>query len=813
MGLSLRNTPALAQSSGTATTCAGTVVVIPNAEKKLMPVGERFGRPGDCVVPHKIVLHTTEGPQDAQGIWDFFAAGQGVNSHFIIGTDGKVLQGIEMLSDKVEVAYAVLNYRDDISIEMVFNGDYTNKAAVPAAQYAATYILVQDLMKQYAIPLSSNDCHWKTGSDAFDPSVPAGVYGHLQLNPETKKDPGLGMLCDILDDLKNKTGPTSTTSTGTAPTSSGSAGRLVPYDAYARPYSWPMTGKIRQAYGFTEEAANLGLRYPGLYPKGDPGVVFSTTSLVEPLPNLKNDRFINPNIDIEPNAQDAGARAVYATHAGWLTFADWAGESKGYTIQIESDIEGDGQADLATRYMHLQAPASKFFAPDVPVYRPADGPKEPAPTVPIVPTTPPLPPPTIMEAEGMTRSSDDMQIVPDKDASNGQAVLMKKNGVLSQILDKRADRVVIKARGDQCRSLFGADTEPQMVVKLDGVITQTFKVSTDTGWGDYAVDIVADGAKHPFSLSFTNYTTGLGCERRLWVDVSQFSVFSATAPTAKTLDDVPIEVESLTTLEGKNKPTVIDDATAKPDPPKQGQYIAFLIESKVSGKVVIKNGNWISVTARAQKCNGTAPHMVVSIDGKEVFGVDVTSEDWQDYSTSFSLPQAQGDTTNSTEHEVSVAFAPDNTPQLINPFCKRTLQADIIHIQNNTATQTTAQAASLIGKTKYIARNQLIGYVSSDRSYEKAGIDLSKVPEANQTYLSYRIMYNNPNTTTFPQPDGPDSFINARVDNPYIVETPNNTVAGSLKTIFDEPTAQMFFFCANRVRGNAVRCIYAPNPL
>src|SRR5690606_6357649 len=88
----------------------------------------------------------------------------------------------------------------------------------------------------------------------------------------------------------------------------------------------------------------------------------------------------------------------------------------------------------------------------------------------------------------------------------------------------------------------------------------------------------------------------------------------------------------------------------------------------------------------------------------------------------------------------------------------------------------------------------------------------SRIPNANQTYLSYRIMYNNPNFTTFPPPTERDLFINAKVDDPYIVETDDNKVAGSLKTVYDEPQSPMFFFCALRQRGDNVRCIFEATP-
>jgi hypothetical protein len=196
--------------------------------------------------------------------------------------------------------------------------------------------------------------------------------------------------------------------------------------------------------------------------------------------------------------------------------------------------------------------------------------------------------------------------------------------------------------------------------------------------------------------------------------------------------------------------------------------------------------------------------MVAKVDGAVVLEVDVDSEAWLDYSTQLNLADASKE-----QHDIEVIFTND---KFSNPFCDRNLEVDVLTVQNNSVSQTTNNANSLIGKTKYVGFNQLLGYVSTARDRERAGSDISQIPNANQTYLSYRIMFNNPNFTTFPLPDQPDTFINARVDNPYIIETPDNTVAGSLKVAWQDFNAPMWFFCALRVTGNSVLCVDAPNP-
>jgi hypothetical protein len=178
---------------------------LPNQNSCARTVTGACGRPGTCAVPAKIVLHITVNDIDAAATFQFFAgggAGAGTGSHFIIGKDGHILQAVEMLENQIEIAYAVAGYTDHISIEMVSRPVYHSKAEVPQAQYQATLNLVKALMTQYNIPLGNLEYTYKSNTDAFNPQITAGVYGHYQLNPGTKTDPGEGLMRDIREDLK-----------------------------------------------------------------------------------------------------------------------------------------------------------------------------------------------------------------------------------------------------------------------------------------------------------------------------------------------------------------------------------------------------------------------------------------------------------------------------------------------------------------------------------------------------------------------------------------------------------------------------------
>ncbi|OGE31053.1 hypothetical protein A2631_05225 [Candidatus Daviesbacteria bacterium RIFCSPHIGHO2_01_FULL_44_29] len=204
--------------------CAGRTVSF-GVEKKFVPLPsapmlgssqacavtetEACGRPGDCTTPKRIVLHTTAGILTAQETYEYFAKGspstggyRGVAAHFVVGKDGQVIQMVETYTDKVERAYAVANYGDHISIEMGHQNIYRSKGEVPTVQYQATLQLVRQLMKQYNIPVGSLEYTWKSDTEEPNPAAIPGIYGHYQLNPFNRTDPGDGLMRDLRQDLK-----------------------------------------------------------------------------------------------------------------------------------------------------------------------------------------------------------------------------------------------------------------------------------------------------------------------------------------------------------------------------------------------------------------------------------------------------------------------------------------------------------------------------------------------------------------------------------------------------------------------------------
>lgn len=216
------STPTSSSGGGDPTICGGTPVDL-GVPKKLLPLPQEklacqnsvtgaCGRPGTCVSnPTRVVLHTTGGGKAAESItkaetiYQYFANspdGRGVGSHFAIGKGGEVIQMVETLEGKIEMAYAVANYADHISIEIIHAYTYNSKDEMPPAQYQSLLNLVKTLMGKYNIPVGNLEYTWKASSDRATIDAAPGIYGHYQLNPLTRGDPGAGLIRDIREDLK-----------------------------------------------------------------------------------------------------------------------------------------------------------------------------------------------------------------------------------------------------------------------------------------------------------------------------------------------------------------------------------------------------------------------------------------------------------------------------------------------------------------------------------------------------------------------------------------------------------------------------------
>jgi len=189
-------------TTGPPSKCSGTIVSF-GIQKKLLNFGD--GRPGTCFKPKWIVMHITAGSETtALQLFNYFNSGsdgRGVGTQFAIGKQGDDLQMTQSFTNKFETAYGVANYNNGaISIELTQLTIFSSKSQVPPKQYAEAIRLVKALMKQYNIPVGPYGYTWKAPSNS-NVNPPSGVYGHYQLNPDDRTDPGEGFMRDFRIDI------------------------------------------------------------------------------------------------------------------------------------------------------------------------------------------------------------------------------------------------------------------------------------------------------------------------------------------------------------------------------------------------------------------------------------------------------------------------------------------------------------------------------------------------------------------------------------------------------------------------------------
>ncbi len=170
-------------------------VVIPN---------NNFFASRNGYTPKYIILHGTAGGTSAVAIGNYFASTQGganpVSSHYIIGTDGTVVQTVS----EANGAYgnggfsaghdafwntAVNPNLTTISIEHC-KPSSDNSDVLTTAQYAASKALVKDICKRWDIPMRMADAS-------------GGITGHYSLDPvERSRCPGPYPWQDLITSLQ-----------------------------------------------------------------------------------------------------------------------------------------------------------------------------------------------------------------------------------------------------------------------------------------------------------------------------------------------------------------------------------------------------------------------------------------------------------------------------------------------------------------------------------------------------------------------------------------------------------------------------------
>jgi N-acetylmuramoyl-L-alanine amidase len=202
---------------------AGSIVDL-GIPKDLLPTGAwqyGYGFYPDFIVPNMLVMHITGvNWTRAQQVADYFRSEplpggdkRHAGAQFAIGVAGDALQMAESREHGIIQAWAVKNYYYTASIEMTSEYSYHSREDVPPGQWNAAIELALSIMRQYNIPLGSLPSSWRAPDNRVIENLPVGVYGHDQLNPQTRydpkqvhDDPGTGFLRDFRRELARRLG-------------------------------------------------------------------------------------------------------------------------------------------------------------------------------------------------------------------------------------------------------------------------------------------------------------------------------------------------------------------------------------------------------------------------------------------------------------------------------------------------------------------------------------------------------------------------------------------------------------------------------
>lgn len=133
-----------------------------------------------------------------------------------------------------------------------------------------------------------------------------------------------------------------------------------------------------------------------------------------------------------------------------------------------------------------------------------------------------------LEAESMQPPAS-AKVFYDATASGSNGLVLVDEGTAAASFEGPADRVTVRARGDQCK---GA---PRMVVKVDGSTIMSRLVDS-TGWTNYTASTNIGSGAHTLKISYTNEYSRAGiCNRNLRLDKTTFGNSATSGVTLPAL--------------------------------------------------------------------------------------------------------------------------------------------------------------------------------------------------------------------------------------------------------------------------------------
>lgn len=143
---------------------AGAEITYPGATKRLLP---KNTHPGDCIVPSRIVIHSSDGWNGVLGTYNTLA--ENLDSCMFAIDDLSIWQMLRTYDIKVEQPKCSGGTTNKINIDLELTGKNFNTTPPPESTIASAVNVVCWLMSKYKIPISNVVGHYQIWEGKSDP--------------------------------------------------------------------------------------------------------------------------------------------------------------------------------------------------------------------------------------------------------------------------------------------------------------------------------------------------------------------------------------------------------------------------------------------------------------------------------------------------------------------------------------------------------------------------------------------------------------------------------------------------------------------